>query len=45
MGEEHGYRPDMDVMELFRLKKCVKIAAPMVRFSKLPFRHVVRSYG
>jgi tRNA-dihydrouridine synthase 4 len=23
----------------------VQIAAPMVRFSKLPFRHVVRSWG
>jgi hypothetical protein len=66
-GAEHGYSPDIDIMELFQTKKCVKIAAPMVRcparplfaassvltrcsvpqvrFSKLPFRHVVRSYG
>ena len=110
---EHGFNPDMDVMELFKSRKCVRIAAPMVpcrerdghhgpcascvrgrasscsalharcgshvhvhvrggirclhphvacaraaraclslawlhaqvRFSKLPFRHVVRSYG
>jgi hypothetical protein len=27
----HGYRADFDVMELFKLKKCVKIAAPMVQ--------------
>mmetsp|Transcript_195 Transcript_195/g.437 ORF Transcript_195/g.437 Transcript_195/m.437 type:complete len:319 (-) Transcript_195:6-962(-) len=37
------------VLELFKSAReegrCLKIAAPMVRFSKLPFRHVVRSWG
>ena len=32
-------------MELLQSGRCIKIAAPMVRFSKLPWRHVVRSYG
>lgn len=27
---DNGYSPDIDVMQLFALKKCVKIAAPMV---------------
>lgn len=33
------------IMDLLRSGRCIKIAAPMVRFSKLPWRHVVRSYG
>lgn len=32
-------------MELFEKKKCVKICAPMVRYSKLSFRMLVREYG
>jgi len=32
-------------MDLLESGRCVKIAAPMVRFSKLPWRHVVRSWG
>ena len=42
MGQEEG---PGDIMRLFAEKKCVTIAAPMVRFSRLPFRHVVRSWG
>lgn len=26
----HGFNPDIDVMELFRTRQCVRIAAPMV---------------
>ncbi|XP_046633162.1 tRNA-dihydrouridine(20a/20b) synthase [NAD(P)+]-like [Daphnia pulicaria] len=33
------------VLELFENKKLVKICAPMVRYSKLPFRLLVRKYG
>eukprot|EP00088_Acartia_fossae_P037153 TRINITY_DN3832_c0_g1_i1.p1 TRINITY_DN3832_c0_g1~~TRINITY_DN3832_c0_g1_i1.p1 ORF type:complete len:306 (+),score=26.26 TRINITY_DN3832_c0_g1_i1:324-1241(+) len=32
-------------MELFESSDCVKICAPMVRYSKLPFRVLVRQYG
>jgi len=32
-------------MELFETLDCVKICAPMVRYSKLPFRLLVRQYG
>jgi len=32
-------------MELFEQMECVKICAPMVRYSKLPFRILVRNYG
>lgn len=32
-------------LELFATKKLVKICAPMVRYSKLPFRMLVRKYG
>lgn len=42
MGQDEG---PGDIMRLFAEKKCVTIAAPMVRFSRLPFRHVVRSWG
>lgn len=34
----------VDVLELFRSKKYLKICAPMVRYSKLPFRKLVRKY-
>jgi hypothetical protein len=37
--EGHG------IMDMLKSGRCIKIAAPMVRFSKLPWRHVVRSYG
>jgi len=33
-----------DILELFQSKKCLKISAPMVRYSKLPFRKLVRKY-
>jgi len=32
-------------MDLFNTLDCVKICAPMVRYSKLPFRVLVRQYG
>lgn len=32
-------------LKLFEEKKIVKICAPMVRYSKLPFRMLVRQYG
>jgi len=32
-------------MDLFENLDCVKICAPMVRYSKLPFRVLVRQYG
>lgn len=32
-------------MDLFESLDCVKICAPMVRYSKLPFRILVRQYG
>lgn len=32
-------------LQLFEEKKLVKICAPMVRYSKLPFRLLVRQYG
>ncbi|RZB41533.1 tRNA-dihydrouridine(20a/20b) synthase [NAD(P)+]-like, partial [Asbolus verrucosus] len=35
----------IDVMEIFQNKEIVKICAPMVRYSKLQFRNLVRSYG
>ncbi|EFA06141.2 tRNA-dihydrouridine(20a/20b) synthase [NAD(P)+]-like isoform X1 [Tribolium castaneum] len=34
-----------DVMQLFADKKIVKICAPMVRYSKLQFRNLVKSYN
>jgi tRNA-dihydrouridine synthase 4 len=34
----------IDVLELFQSKKYLKISAPMVRYSKLPFRKLVRKY-
>uniref|UniRef100_T1IMX1 tRNA-dihydrouridine synthase n=1 Tax=Strigamia maritima TaxID=126957 RepID=T1IMX1_STRMM len=33
------------ISELFETEKCVNICAPMVRYSKLPFRLLVRQYG
>jgi len=33
------------MMDLFGSLDCVKICAPMVRYSKLPFRLLVRDYG
>jgi len=35
----------MKPMELFDNRQCVKICAPMVRYSKLAFRSLVREYG
>lgn len=34
-----------EVVKLFESKKMVKICAPMVRYSKLPFRSLVRKYN
>ncbi|XP_059487399.1 tRNA-dihydrouridine(20a/20b) synthase [NAD(P)+]-like isoform X1 [Neocloeon triangulifer] len=34
----------VDVVDLFRSKNYLKISAPMVRYSKLPFRKLVRKY-
>ncbi|XP_063235214.1 tRNA-dihydrouridine(20a/20b) synthase [NAD(P)+]-like [Bacillus rossius redtenbacheri] len=33
-----------DILSLFRNKKCVNVCAPMVRYSKLAFRSLVRKY-
>ncbi|CAG7712038.1 unnamed protein product [Allacma fusca] len=33
------------MMDLFETKPLVKICAPMVRYSRLPFRQLVREYG
>eukprot|EP00698_Gefionella_okellyi_P024415 TRINITY_DN859_c1_g2_i1.p1 TRINITY_DN859_c1_g2~~TRINITY_DN859_c1_g2_i1.p1 ORF type:complete len:319 (-),score=57.35 TRINITY_DN859_c1_g2_i1:449-1405(-) len=35
----------MAVARLFEEKDCVRICAPMVRYSKLPFRLLVKKYG
>ncbi|XP_046850560.1 tRNA-dihydrouridine(20a/20b) synthase [NAD(P)+]-like isoform X1 [Xenia sp. Carnegie-2017] len=35
----------LNPIELFKRKEIVKICAPMVRYSKLPFRCLVRRYG
>ncbi|XP_066911737.1 tRNA-dihydrouridine(20a/20b) synthase [NAD(P)+]-like [Clytia hemisphaerica] len=35
----------MSVLDLFEEKDVVKVCAPMVRYSKQAFRHLVRSYG
>ncbi|XP_065348232.1 tRNA-dihydrouridine(20a/20b) synthase [NAD(P)+]-like isoform X1 [Cloeon dipterum] len=35
----------VDVLELFKSKKYLNISAPMVRYSKLPFRKLVRKYN
>nr|CAH7725417.1 unnamed protein product [Callosobruchus chinensis] len=35
----------MDIVDLFESKKLVKICAPMVRYSKLQFRNLVKLYG
>ncbi|KAK6617546.1 hypothetical protein RUM44_005134 [Polyplax serrata] len=37
--------PNMSITELFSQEKMVKICAPMVRYSKLEFRNLVRKYG
>ncbi|XP_064417532.1 tRNA-dihydrouridine(20a/20b) synthase [NAD(P)+]-like isoform X2 [Latimeria chalumnae] len=47
---DNGYIPDKQQkgkssMDLFQPGKVVKICAPMVRYSKLAFRTVVRRYG
>lgn len=34
-----------DLLELFESNDVVRICAPMVRYSKLPFRKLVRRYG
>lgn len=36
---------EWSVLELFEEKKVVRMCAPMVRYSKLPFRLLVRRYG
>ncbi|XP_077979561.1 tRNA-dihydrouridine(20a/20b) synthase [NAD(P)+]-like [Glandiceps talaboti] len=38
-------RPRVSIQELFKQKKPLKICAPMVRYSKLAFRTLVRKYG
>ena len=38
-------RTRIDVPELLRSKDTVYMCAPMVRYSKLPFRKLVRKYG
>ncbi|VEN62272.1 unnamed protein product [Callosobruchus maculatus] len=35
----------VDIVDLFECKKLVKICAPMVRYSKLQFRNLVKLYG
>jgi tRNA-dihydrouridine synthase 4 len=35
----------VNVMELFENKEIVKICAPMVRYSKLQFRNLVKTYN
>ncbi|KAJ8935260.1 hypothetical protein NQ318_007070 [Aromia moschata] len=37
--------PNFNVLDLFQDKKLVKICAPMVRYSKLQFRNLVKTYG
>jgi hypothetical protein len=37
--------PVISPLELLRSEKVVRICAPMVRYSKLPFRALVRRYG
>ncbi|PVU94877.1 hypothetical protein BB559_002897 [Furculomyces boomerangus] len=35
----------IDIIELLNSKKCTNVCAPMVRYSKLPFRELVRGYN
>lgn len=42
---EELYRKRVDVVEMLNSGKLIKICAPMVRYSKLPFRLTVRDYG
>ncbi|XP_058968110.2 tRNA-dihydrouridine(20a/20b) synthase [NAD(P)+]-like isoform X1 [Pocillopora verrucosa] len=44
-SEEDGEVSFKKPLELFEQKKIVRICAPMVRYSKLPFRTLVRRYG
>ena len=36
---------ETDILKLFDSKQVVRVCAPMVRYSKLPFRKLVRKYG
>lgn len=38
-------REENDIMKLFGSGEVVRMCAPMVRYSKLPFRKLVRRYG
>lgn len=38
------YKENINVMDLFNEGELVKICAPMVRYSKLQFRSLVRAY-
>ncbi|XP_066149372.1 tRNA-dihydrouridine(20a/20b) synthase [NAD(P)+]-like [Euwallacea fornicatus] len=38
-------KPHTDVLELFNQRDLVKVCAPMVRYSKLQFRNLVKIYG
>ncbi|XP_019866540.1 tRNA-dihydrouridine(20a/20b) synthase [NAD(P)+]-like [Aethina tumida] len=36
---------DVNILDIFECQKLVKICAPMVRYSKLQFRNLVKKYG
>lgn len=42
---EEETHPPLSTMELFRTREMVTVCAPMVRYSKLAFRNLVRRYG
>ncbi|XP_047489093.1 tRNA-dihydrouridine(20a/20b) synthase [NAD(P)+]-like [Penaeus chinensis] len=45
MEKNEGIVPFLKPLDLFRNKELVTICAPMVRYSKLAFRSLVRKYG
>ncbi|CAA9994354.1 unnamed protein product [Nesidiocoris tenuis] len=45
MTNEEDKKPKTDILQLFERKKVLNVCAPMVRYSKLEFRTLIRKYN